>query len=147
MNFKSGDYVLQIDDSRIVNDDNPLKPERGEHVYHCDYLAGGKVILMQSPERHINHSCDPNTYVKTIAGYRQLIALCDITIDEEITYDYCINCHDGEVWSCNCGCNICRKTIVSGYFALPSELQIKYLDLLDDWFITEHSEKIALIKK
>ncbi len=68
--FKSGDYILQIDDSRVVNDANPLKPELGEHEYHCDYLAEGRVILMRSPERHINHSCDPNTYVKTIEGVR-----------------------------------------------------------------------------
>ena len=42
--FKSGDYILQIDDSRVFNDANPLKSELGEHEYHCDYLAAGRVI-------------------------------------------------------------------------------------------------------
>ena len=145
--FQSGDYILQIDDSRVFNDANPLKSELGEHEYHCDYLAAGRVILMRSPEKHINHSCAPNTYVKTIAGVRQLIALRNISTDEGITYDYCINCHGREVWQCNCGSNKCRKTIVSGYFDLPLDLQLNYLNLLDDWFITEHGDQIALQKK
>jgi SET domain-containing protein len=144
--IKLGDYILQINDSRVKDDLNPLKPELGEHEYHCDYLAAGKVILMKSPERHINHSCDPNTYVKTLASIRQLIALRNISSEEEITYDYCINCHGGEVWQCNCGSNQCRKTIVSGFFDLPLELQLNYLNLLDDWFINEHYEKIVLLK-
>ena len=47
--FKLCDHMLQIDDSRIVNEVNPLKPELGEHECHCDYLAGRKVNLMKSP--------------------------------------------------------------------------------------------------
>jgi hypothetical protein len=58
--FASGQAILKIDDSRIVNAAHPL--QLGEDARHCDYLAEGKVVLMQSPERHINHSCDPNTY-------------------------------------------------------------------------------------
>ena len=39
---------------------------------------GGKVVLMQPPERYINHSCDPNSFVKTIDGVRHVLALLDI---------------------------------------------------------------------
>jgi len=59
----AGATVLVIDDSRIVDAAHPLRAELGEHPYHCDYLAEGRVVLMASPERHINSSCDPNTFV------------------------------------------------------------------------------------
>jgi len=61
--FRMGDALLEIDDSRIVEDAHPLAP--GDDPRHCDYLARKTVVLMQAPERHINHSCDPNSYVQT----------------------------------------------------------------------------------
>ena len=53
--FHASDEVLVLDDSRVVTPEAPLAA--GEYAHHCDYLCGGKVILMQWPERHINHSC------------------------------------------------------------------------------------------
>ncbi len=80
--FSPGETILVIDDSRIVDNNHPLQPESGEFEHHCDYLEDGLVILMKSPERHINHSCDPNTYVKTIDGIRHVIAWRDIFTGE-----------------------------------------------------------------
>ena len=144
--FQKGETVLEIDDSRIVNEENPLNPAIGEFEYHCDYLESGKTVLMKSPERHINSSCDPVCFVKTIEGIRYVTALKNIKSGEEITYDYIINCHGGEVWQCNCRSQKCRKRIVSSFFDLPIELQLEYLPLLDDWFIKEHKEKIDKLK-
>jgi hypothetical protein len=59
-NFAAGEIILAIDDSRVVDDDHSLRIDLGEQSCHCDYLAGGKVVLMQLPERHINSCCDPN---------------------------------------------------------------------------------------
>jgi hypothetical protein len=67
--FAEGEIIGPIDDSRIVDDEHPLRAELGEYDYHCDYLANGTTVLMASPERHINSSCDPNSYVKTFKGY------------------------------------------------------------------------------
>lgn len=146
--FAREEIILSIDDSRIVDEEHPLRLEWGEYDYHCDYLAGGKVILMWSPERHINSCCDPNTYVKTINGIRQVVARRPIKSGEEITYDYIIDCHSGLVWQCNCGSSRCRGTIVSSYFELPLELQLTYLPLLNEWFIEEHLDKIeALLRR
>ena len=45
---------------------------------------------MQIPERYINHSCDPNTYVKTINGVREVIALRPIAPGEDMTLRFVI---------------------------------------------------------
>jgi len=143
-----GELVLAIDDARLVTDESPLDASKGELEYHCDYLADGKVVLMPFPERHINHSCDPNTYVKTLLGVRYVFALRPIRAGEEVTYDYCINGFGDTLWQCNCGSARCRKTIHSDFFHLPYELQVEYLPLLDDWYIEEYKDKVQeLLKK
>lgn len=143
-----GELVLAIDDSRIVTPEFPLDESKGELEYHCDYLAGGKVVLMPFPERHINHSCDPNTFVKTILGIRYVFALRPIAIEEEVTYDYCINGFGDTLWPCNCGSARCRKTIHSDFFHLPYELQVEYLPLLDSWYVEEYKEMVqGLLEK
>jgi hypothetical protein len=135
-----GDTILKIDDSRIVDEQHPLGS--ADDPRHCDYLEAGKVVLMQIPERHINHSCDPNTYVKTVNGIRMVIALRAIAAGEEITYDYCINGNGDTVWVCHCGASRCRRVIHSDFFHLPLELQREYLPLLDDWFLHERAAEV-----
>lgn len=145
--FARDEIILAIDDTRVVDDEHPLRPELGEHSYHCDYLAGGRTVLMRSPERHINSCCNPNTFVKTIDGIRHVVARGPISSGEEITYDYIIDCHGGIVWQCSCASERCRGTIVSSFFELPVELQLEYLPLLNPWFKDEHREKVdALLK-
>jgi len=142
-----GEVVLAIDDSRIVSPESPLDESKSEFDYHCDYLAD-RVVLMKYPERHINHSCDPNTFVRTINGIRYVFALRSISAFEEITYDYCINGFGDVLWECNCGSACCRKSIHSDFFHLPYDLQLEYLPLLDSWYIEEYKEKIQeLLKK
>ena len=144
--FAPGEIVLPIDDSRVVDAEHPLRPELGEFDYHCDYLAGGRVVLMPWPERHINSSCDPNVFVKTIAGTRHVVARRAIKAGEEITYDYIIDCHGGIVWQCDCGSARCRKTIVSSFFELPLEWQLEYLPLLNEWFVAEHRAEVERLR-
>jgi uncharacterized protein len=140
--FCPGETVLPIDDSRVVDDEHPLQPEGGEYEYHCDYLAGGKVVLMPAPERHINSSCDPNTYVRWENGRRYVTGRRAISDGEEITYDYIIDCHGGKGWQCRCGSPRCRGMIVSSFFELSIELQREYFPLLSEWFIKEHRELV-----
>ncbi|HYX71649.1 MAG TPA: SET domain-containing protein-lysine N-methyltransferase [Nitrososphaera sp.] len=143
--FAEGEIILPIDDSRVVDEGHPLRPELGEYSYHCDYIAASKTILMRSPERHINSCCDPNTFVKSVNGVRHVVARRPIKASEEVTCDYIIDCHGGIVWQCNCGSSRCRGTIVSSFFELPLNLQVEYLPLLNEWFIEEHPDEIEVL--
>jgi hypothetical protein len=145
--YSPGEIVLIIDDARAVTDSHPLNPANGEFDHHCDYLASGKVVLMQPPERFINHCCDPNTYIRTIAGDRFVIALRNIPIGEEITYDYCINGDGDTEWSCTCESAVCRRRLLSGFFYLPDQIQARYLALLDEWFVAEHRDEVETLKR
>ena len=142
INIKEGEPILEIDDSRVVTNDNPLRPEKGEHKHHCDYLENGRVVHMQEPERYINHSCDPNVYVKHTAGVRYVLAIKNLNAGQEITFDYCVNGYGDEVWQCNCGSSKCRKTVHIDYFRLPREKQLEYLPYIDKWFLRENKKKL-----
>lgn len=145
--FTPGEIILEIDDSRLVTDADPLDTAKDEFEYHCDYLANGKVVLMQAPERFVNHCCEPNTFIRTISGDRYVVALREIHPGDEITYDYCINGDGDTAWDCTCGSPECRKRHFSGFFHLPVDVQARYLALLDDWFVAEHQAEVKSLKR
>jgi hypothetical protein len=138
--FVEGETLLVIDDSRVVDAEHPLDAERGEFERHQDYLADGRVVLMSAPERYINSSCDPNTFVVTRADGRHVVALRRIARGDEITYDYILNCHGGAVWQCRCGSARCRGTVPGSFFDLPLDEQRRLRRLLDAWFLREHAD-------
>lgn len=143
--YASGEVILWIDDSRVVDNDHPLLP--GELAHHCDYLEAGRVVLMQEPERHINSSCDPSAYVRTVSDKRCVVARRAIHSGDEITCDYIIDCHGGQVWQCHCGSSRCRGAIAASFFDLPPEWQREYLPLLNPWFVKEHDARIQQLKR
>ncbi len=140
IDFKEGDHILKVDDSRLVTDQDPL-PE-GEHEYHCDWYADGRMVLLPEPARYVNHSCDPTSVVGFIDAIRYDVAHRDIRAGEEITHDYCIDGFGDTVWECNCGSEKCRKTIHSDFFHLPRSLQIEYLPYLSELYKRVYEEKV-----
>lgn len=138
------EVVLIIDDSHITDEGHPTSA--GEETY-CDYIGGGKVVVMQTPERYINHSCDPNVYTRTREGVREVRALRSIRADEEIAYDYSINGFGETIWTCTCHSSHCRHQVHSDFFHLPVALQRAYLPLLDDWFREERADQIKALER
>ena len=100
---------------------------------------------MQAPERHINHSCDPNVFVRTVNARRHLLALRPISPADEIVYDYSINGFGDTVWQCSCHAPRCRGNVHSNFFHLPLPLQREYLPLLDAWFRQEHAAELRAL--
>ena len=59
---------------------------------------------------YINHSCEPNAYMKTVYGHVLFFALRDISRGQEITIDYENTLHSDRK-RCRCGAANCRGTI------------------------------------
>lgn len=90
---------------------------------------------------YLNHSCEPNAGFK---GQIFLVAMRDIDVNEEITFDYGMVLYDdphasrgGYVLTCLCGTASCRRTITGNDWKLP-RLQQKY----DGYFQYYLAEKI-----
>ncbi len=141
--YHKGDLVLTIDDSHVVSDVSKLSKEDFEN--HCDYFDD-KVVLMQPPEVYINHSCDPNVYVRTDSGVRNVYTMKDINEGEEITYDYSVNGENDGSFECHCGKKNCRGFYQGNFFKLPIDIQRKYLPYLDCWFVEKYKGKIERLR-
>ena len=100
-------------------------------------------MLWGSPDRHVNHSCDPNAWISYDAEQCHLVARRDIGAGEEITCDYNINIADGTGWACNCRAERCRGWVAGGFFLLPVEWQQEYRPLLAAWFVRRHRERLG----
>jgi SET domain-containing protein len=59
---------------------------------------------------YINHSCEPNCYMKILYRHILFIALRDIGPGEEITLDYQMTLHSDKK-RCTCGAKSCRRRI------------------------------------
>ncbi len=140
--FTRGERIHEINVVREITSDDPLRPEAGERADYCDY-PDGQVVLLGFPDRHVNHSCDPNAFVAYTGTHAAIVARRDIPSGTEITIDYNVNISDGTAWPCHCGASRCTGTVVGDFFLLPSERQIEYLPLLADWFIRRHRERLV----
>jgi uncharacterized protein len=60
--------------------------------------------------RFINHSCDPNTFMRCTPERAEFYARRDIARGEELTVDYGESHHDGRL-ACRCGAANCRGSI------------------------------------
>ena len=60
--------------------------------------------------RHINHSCDPNTFMRRAYRQVEFYSLRKIRKGEELTCDYGETHHDGKL-PCRCGAANCRGFI------------------------------------
>ncbi len=100
---------------------------------HSDYIGHGLYAVDHSPSSYMNHSCDPNCYVKmkTIA-VKDTYAFRDINAGEELTHDYTATSVSQFAgmgfWEdeCKCGSANCRKVIHGDLFKLPLEVQRRY---------------------
>lgn len=59
---------------------------------------------------YINHSCEPNAYMRHTHGHLLFFALRDIHPGEEITCDY-VSTHHPDTYRCRCRAPRCRGTI------------------------------------
>jgi SET domain-containing protein len=62
------------------------------------------------PFRFINHSCEPNVFVRIAYGRMEFYARTDIPAGHELTMDYVNSHHEGKL-PCRCGKPRCRGAL------------------------------------
>jgi hypothetical protein len=138
--FSQGEVILRIAHDRVVQPGEPVPADFADKHYWIDNLPGGRLLLMNEPERYINASCDPTAFTRFVNGNCDVVARRAIPLGVEITTDYLICSHNDDPWVCACGASRCRGQNPSSYFELPESFQREYEPLLHDWFIAEHRE-------
>ena len=125
--FSKGEVILQAKGPILDDDDF----EDGSYEdCHCLQI-GERTYIGSSGEidDFVNHSCDPNAGYRVVGQQADLIAIRDIQVGEEITFDYSTSMHnDANEMDCQCGTSQCRKRIRDFQY-LPKELKARYIDL------------------
>mgnify|MGYP001573536985 CR=1 FL=1 len=135
--LKKGEVVNVWHPKKIVIEEE-MKNLPEDEQNHTTPEGKGNYMVMGEPERFVNHSCDPNTYVHNKTD----IALRDIKKEEEITSDYSINGIDSWEMKCLCGSKNCRKIVYGDFFKLPKSIQKKYTPYLEEWFKEKFKNKL-----
>ncbi len=127
--FKPGQTILHIVGKLITCDeDDDLDEETRSNTYRFNK------DLFLSPKGRIgnyfNHSCEPNAKVIKKDNKLFITAVRQITIGEEIVFDYSTVLAPDDFWemNCDCGSTLCRKTIKQ-FRTLPKKTREKYLSL------------------
>jgi len=91
------------------------------------YLVSGP---SPEPGDQINHSCDPNC---GLMGATIVVAIRDIAIGEELSYDYAMSDSDDyDEFTCECKSLNCRK-VITGSDWKNQELQKRYSEFFSPY--------------
>lgn len=75
----------------------------------------------------LNHSCEPNSYIKKEGDHLYVCAINNISAGSEILIDYSTIMAPDDSWSmeCNCDAKLCRGKI-ERFVSLPEQVQELY---------------------
>lgn len=128
INFSFGQEVMKFNGRLFLRDSLPTPySDYSDHYMQIDtglYLgpSGG-------PDDYVNHSCEPNCGVYKNGDVFILIAIKNIDIGDEITWDYSTTM-DEDDWEmvCRCESRQCRG-VIRDFKYLPKSVQEKYVNL------------------
>jgi SET domain-containing protein len=133
--------VLAVWGGQVVTLEQVLALPREEQghtiqIYDELYLAP---LEMAEPADYVNHSCNPNA---GLCGQISLVAMRDISVGEEITFDYAMSDSSSfDEFDCTCGAPNCRGKVTGNDWQRP-ELWKRY----EGYFSAYLQRKIEKLK-
>ncbi len=111
--FKKGAKVCEYEGPRFSKEvaDERYKDRFITYLFSCG--DNGMVIDGFGTAMFINHSCDPNCETEDDKGRIYIVAVRDIAVGEELTYEYNLCDSDDSDADCYCGSTKCRGTMFS----------------------------------
>ena len=122
-----GGYVMTRDQRDVVEERlGPAEIQITEELY----IGPTTQEEREGGMMHLNHSCEPNMGLQ---GQIVFVALRDIEVDEELTFDYAMTDDEPYEMKCNCGSGNCRG-MISGQDWRKKAIRQRY-DGYFSWFI------------
>ena len=100
----AGERISRVEAARRMRGRRRLHICAIDAYWNVDSSRGG------NGTQYINHCCEPNAFMRVVAGRIIIFALRDIEPGEEITLDYGETYHP-DTYRCRCGAPSCRGTL------------------------------------
>lgn len=126
--FGAGEEIMHIA-GRVVHH-RVLWRRRGSS-FSANCLRFGPETYLDpgdGPGRYINHSCEPNAFIRKESNRLYVFAARRIAAGAELFFDYSTTIGDDDIWTmrCRCGRARCRGT-VRNFGSLPEAVRKRYL--------------------
>jgi SET domain-containing protein len=110
--FKKGRKIVELVGERVsrVEAARRMRGKRRLHICGINSYWGIDSSRGGNGSQFVNHSCQPNAFIRIIHEHILFFALRDIEPGEEITLDYVESYHP-DTKGCRCGVKDCRGTI------------------------------------
>jgi SET domain-containing protein len=112
--IKRGTQIIQYTGEKITKAESDKRLAQGNnYIFQLNdrYDIDGKARRHKA--RYINHSCVPNGTVQLTTRTIWIVALRDITLGEELTYNYGYELDDTPPHPCTCGAETCCGFILA----------------------------------
>ena len=120
--FKSGETVMVGSIEKVLDKNNS----------HASQVDENKYVLHAGLISKVNHSCDPVCGIRVNqTGAHDFVAIKDIAVNEEITFDYAMRNFGVDYFpkKCLCGSRMCRGR-VTGWKDLSENKKKMYENLV-----------------
>lgn len=110
--FPKGKKIAELVGERVARPEaaRRMQGKRRLHICALNSYWGIDSSRGGNGSQFVNHSCQPNSFVRIVRGHIIFFALRDIEPGEEITLDYVESYHPDD-YRCRCGAEGCRGTI------------------------------------
>ncbi|MCW5589855.1 MAG: SET domain-containing protein-lysine N-methyltransferase [Legionellales bacterium] len=114
--LSKGDFIIEYTGKKITKSQSAkILTQDLPHVYIFElnqrYDIDGDTN--DNIAKYINHSCDPNCYTDIVNSKVWIVALRDIKLQEELSYDYGFARYGWEERPCRCGSSQCFGFMVA----------------------------------
>jgi SET domain-containing protein len=105
-------FVAELAGERITRRESRRRMQGCNRIRICDVDERTSIDtgVHGDATAFINHSCEPNLFIRVQHGHILLFALRDICAGDELSLDYGESHHNGRR-SCRCGAENCRGAI------------------------------------
>lgn len=110
--FRKGRKIAELTGERVarVEAARRMRGRRRLHICALDHYWGVDASRGGNGTQYVNHSCEPNSFMRVTSGHIIIYALRDIRPGEELTLDYGVTYHP-DTKRCLCGAASCRGTL------------------------------------
>ena len=116
----AGARVIEYLGEKITKDEANRRCEADNRfIFYLDEQHDIDGSVAWNPARFLNHSCAPNCEADNVDGGIWIVALRDIKIGDELTFNYGYDLEEYRDYPCRCGAADCLGFIVAeGFFPI-----------------------------